>query len=502
MPNLPKLITKSSNVNLLFYALIITMSIWHIWSLAYSPLPWFDETFFASITHSLMNGKGFHLAICPIQTNGEQVLTYGPIYFLLTTISSTIFGFGLVSFRLVNLLGAIISIIVFYKILQKLQLPYWLIVGVTFLLVFDVIFIQNAHSGRMDLVALAFFLSAISIHLGKQKNIITPLLIGLLGTLAVLTTLRIAVFVMPIFATLFFFNLIKKNWSYSVILLTSSVFIYGIWVWWGFGSIDSFIIEYLGNSNGEDNSLVGSFVGGNLKIPLYQLPLVVIGSISFLIWIFKSYRELNSWILFMPIPFFYLLVKDTGAYSAMVIPFWYLTIAYAAFLLLHQYSQKKRIAYTIYATIVFLLLVNTGVFTLKAITIVSTIAERDPKPLNHWVKKHLPEGSRVVGDDRYYYACLQNNSDFQYMDRVHNHSTRARYHATEYQPNFLFISTQTPQQILEAYKAEFHFEEQWNYVPSNTNHTIQKLISLLPIPIQSSYEGTLIKVSSKQVKRN
>jgi 4-amino-4-deoxy-L-arabinose transferase-like glycosyltransferase len=502
MPNLRRLITKNFNVNLLFYALIITMTIWHIWSLAYSPLPWFDETFFASITHSLMNGHGFHLAICPIQTNGEQVLTYGPIYFLLTTISSTIFGFGLISFRIVNLLGAIISIIVFYKILQKLQLPFWIIVGVSFLLVFDVIFIQNAHSGRMDLVALAFFLSAISIHLGKQKHIITPLLIGFLGTLAVLTTLRIAVFVMPFFVTLFLYNLIKRNWLYSITLLTSSIVLYGIWVWWGFGSIENYISEYLGKNNGADNSLISSFVGGNLKIPIYQLPLVVIGSISFLIWIFKSYRVLNTWLLLMPIAFFYLLVKDTGAYSAMVVPFWYLAIANATFLLLHRYAQKKRIEYTIYATTAFLLLINTGVFALKAITIVSTMAERDPKPLNHWVKKHLPKDSRVVGDDRYYYACLQNNSDFQYMDRVANHSTRARYHAEEYQPNYLFISTQTPQVILNAYKAEFNFEEQWNYIPSNTNHTIQKLISLLPIPIQSSYEGTLIKVSSKQVKRN
>ena len=479
---------------------ILLIAIWHFWSLSYSPLPWFDETFFASITNSLMNGHGFHLAVCPIQTNGEQVLTYGPVYFLLTTLSSSIFGFGIMSFRIVNLIGAIISLLFFYRILQQLLLPFWLIISVTFLLIFDVIFIQNAHSGRMDLVALAFFLASISIHIGGKNKEITPFLIGLLGTLAVLTTLRIAVFVLPFFITLFVFKLVNRNWRYSMILLFTSLVLYGIWIWWGFGSISNFIQEYSGSKTDmalNNKNLISSFVGGNFQIPFYQIPLIVIGSISVLIMLIKKYKLLNVWILIMPIPFFYLLVKDTGAYSAMVVPFWYLAIAMAVNFVQSENSQIKKYLYPLYAAIVLLFIVNSSIFALKSITIVSTIAERDPKSLEHWAKKHIPEGSRVVGDDRYYYACMQNNSDFQYMDRVNSHLTRANYHASKYHPNYLFISNQTPSEILDAYRNVFNFEEKWDYVPTNTNTKIQRFISMLPITIQSSYQGTLIKVSKK-----
>lgn len=39
-------------------SLLLALVAWHLWSLTYSPLPWFDETFFASLTNSFMNGRG------------------------------------------------------------------------------------------------------------------------------------------------------------------------------------------------------------------------------------------------------------------------------------------------------------------------------------------------------------------------------------------------------------------------------------------------------------
>ena len=96
-----------------FVLVILMAALWHFWALPYSPLPWFDETFFASITHSFINGSGFQLAVCPLQSNGEPVLLYGPVYFLLTGLITKTLGFGLFSFRLANLLGAIVSIFLF-----------------------------------------------------------------------------------------------------------------------------------------------------------------------------------------------------------------------------------------------------------------------------------------------------------------------------------------------------------------------------------------------------
>lgn len=59
--------------------------------MSFSPIAWFDEVYFASTTHSFMNGNGLSLEL----DHCEPVLMYGPIYFLLTSSVMKLFGFGI-----------------------------------------------------------------------------------------------------------------------------------------------------------------------------------------------------------------------------------------------------------------------------------------------------------------------------------------------------------------------------------------------------------------------
>lgn len=482
----------------IFIVLIAFTIFWHFWSLTYSPLPWFDETFFASITHSLINGKGMHLAVCPIQTNGDPVLIYGPVYFIITGLITKTLGFSLYTFRLANLLGAIISVFLFFKITKKQGWKKTTMYLMTILLTFDVIFVQNAHSGRMDLAALAFLLGSIYLYFFDKTSISRQVFIAILGTLAVLTTLRIAVLVLPFFVLVLFINIKNKQYWQAAALLFTSILLYASWIGVGFGSLSGFIAEYTQSQSDSytGQTLVSSFLGGNFAIQPYQYPMVVAGLLAVIIQIKHNYKNPTFWLISIPILCFYLLVNDTGAYSALVVPFWYLLIGFA-FEKLSTNSNNSLTRLISLCVIILLLLVNGGVFLLKSATILTTIPQRSNKQLTTWVSERLPAQSRVVGDDRYYYAVIESNSDFQYISRTQSDEERAKFHKETYQPDYLFISSQTPPELIEAYKKHFRFEESYSYIPQTQESFLTRIIQRLPMQIQTSMAGNLIKVESK-----
>lgn len=488
---------NSQKTKITFFSILLLAAIWHFWSLPYSPLPWFDETFFASVTHSYINDDGFDLKVCPLQTNGKPVLIYGPIYFMITGFFTKLLGFDVFSFRLANLIGAIITILIFFKIANRLNWKKKSIYLFTIILTFDVIFIQNAHSGRMDLVAISMFLGAIYVYISKKTSRYQLLLISLLGTLSMLTTLRMGLFIIPVYGIIYLEAIKEKKYQALTISLICSILLYSIWIFTGFGSIENFISEYTKSesNNYTGQALTTSFLGGNFKPQFYQYPMILMGLLSVAIILKKRFKDYHFWILLLPVILFYLLIKDTGAYSAMVVPFWYLLIGIAY----HEFMGQENINFkrVIPVLPVLLLLINAGIFIIKSATIITTIPQRDNNLLTKWVNNHIPAGSKVVGDDRYYYAVINNQSDFQYLQRILSNEERALYHKKNYHPDYLFISNQTRPEMINAYKKHFEFSETHKYTPPTQQNLFTMITSKIPMQIQSSLEGTLIKIHPK-----
>jgi len=355
-------IIKTLKNNTFFYLLLSILGIWHLWSLLYSPLPWFDETFYASITKSLLEGKGFLLEVCPIQTEGKEVLTYGPIYFLLTGLSFTLFGFGVFQFRIVALVFAALSIYIFSKILKQLSVNKSISRLFILLLAFDVIIIQNGHSGRMDMVALFFALTAWWGYFKSQTHIKHLWLMSITGVVAVLTTPRIAVIIFPLFIYALIYFVKSKNWQRISIITIPPVLIYSVWIVFAFGSITGFIEHFstpVTESNEPANNIF-SYLGGNLYVPFYQWPLILTALISSAILLFNKNKSQTLLLLSLPVFTFYIVVADTGAYSALIMPFWYLIVALA----LANFSANKKIVRTLlYSGVVITLFVTSYGFS-------------------------------------------------------------------------------------------------------------------------------------------
>ena len=74
--------TKLSFIVFLFFYLC-----YQFFSLNLQPIPWFDETFFASITHNFWREGSFVPEIAATVLNHKPLLIYGPIYFIVNSFS-------------------------------------------------------------------------------------------------------------------------------------------------------------------------------------------------------------------------------------------------------------------------------------------------------------------------------------------------------------------------------------------------------------------------------
>jgi 4-amino-4-deoxy-L-arabinose transferase-like glycosyltransferase len=494
-------ITKIHHIlknNFFFYGLLVIALLWHLATLSYIPLPWFDETFFASISKSLAEGRGFYLDICPIQTNGREVLTYGPFYFNLTALSFRFFGINAFTFRIVTLIFSALTIVATGLILKKLNITLILRRLILLLMVFDNMIVISSHSGRMDLAAVFFALMAFYFYL-SDDNPNKYFWMALSGAIAALTTPRIAVFLLPLFALAIYQALNRKAWKHFSMLIIIPSVLYTTWIFYGFGGFENFINYYMGHqTEGASSSTVDTFhfIGGNFLIHYFQWPIIISSLLLFVFFVVKkaSYVWHTAMIFLIPIVLYYLLVYDTGLYSALVVPFWYVLFTWEIQNL--STTQIKKIHPKIVATVVLsiLLIINTGMFTLKSIQSIAAISDHNPEPMKAWFANNLPLHSKVVGDDRFFYACVERQSELQYIYRTKSDDERAAYHARVFKPDYLLLCNETDPETVEAYKKHFVFEETYHFIPPQRNETLDKIMQKLPFYIPYSYEARLIKV--------
>jgi 4-amino-4-deoxy-L-arabinose transferase-like glycosyltransferase len=496
-------IVKLLDLNRLFYVLLLGLLFWHLWSIFLSPLPWFDEVFFASISQSFSSGNGFLLESCSILYEGDEVLTYGPVYFILTKITTSFGGLNLFSFRIVNFSFGILSIFIFYKILRAQSVSKAFGRLMVLMLSFDVIFIQNSHSGRMDLVALFFLLSSYYVFLTKRETLKASIWIGLLVALGLLTTPRISILIFPFLIYFLINNFKLKRWLNILVLMFIPLLFYLSWIFYGFGSIENFINYYFGENviSSSKISLVDYFLLGNFRIPFFQWPIVIVGLVSFFYTIFRHKKNAISTILFiLPIISFYILIKDTGIYSALIIPFWYLIIGVG----LKRFMEEKNLSFNRLSLLFTsaILFVSVSIFLIKATVIVLNQHGRDSFLIEQWLSDKMPINSTVAGDFKYFYAVTNNNSNFQFIEWGKSLEERAAYHSNIKKVDYLMLSKDLSKEYLEAYKVHFNIEEVHHFdLETKDNIVLRKIRRIIP-NVNSSYEGSLFKLSLKDSKSN
>ncbi|MCH7534792.1 MAG: glycosyltransferase family 39 protein, partial [Bacteroidetes bacterium] len=377
----------------------IIYSIYHVATLAITPTPWLDEGLLLSLSQSFSNTGNFHLDLAPHYDFSRNYNLYGPVYFCFTHFFTDTFGYGIFQFRITALLFGLLSILIFRRIIQEyFDVAIANLFG--FLLLLDPVFQNNMHEARMDTMALFFIGASLltCIFFLKKENKQMLLFSALFGLLALLTTPRSG-FVLLFIA----YPVLKTGFRNIIIWSTPIVLVYSCWSYWAFDGFSN-TFNYYNSFNELFNLLTPSTLP---LIPFLSWPLIVL-VVTTAIFVpyrklFRDRSEVNK-ILFVigPVLFLHLFVKG-GYYFIYVIPFYYWL-----YLLLAQHAGQKILR--IFTTLILML--NIGLMSAKAINLMLQNNDAHDE-LVTFIGNHIPSESKVIAKEKFYYACIANNLEYQ-----------------------------------------------------------------------------------------
>ncbi|UTW62518.1 right-handed parallel beta-helix repeat-containing protein [bacterium SCSIO 12741] len=378
---------------------LLVYSAYHLITLNFTPTPWFDEEIMLSLSKSFMDSGELNLELAPYFPYSQNYHLYGPLYFWCTSTLMTWFGIGVFQYRLTGLLFGIAAVLVFRQIVRhRFSVEKSNLFALLFML--DPIFQNNLHEGRMDSMAI-FFVGASFwplLHFEKHSKNKWILLSAILALLALLTTPRSAFFLFFIAIYLFY----STPWRMALIWSLTLIVGYLPWVFWAFGSVPQFISYYT-----DFNALFHSFsLLENPWIPMLSIPMMVIAFLQLaLSWKSKTFADLkDKGIVFFcltAIVCFHLLVKG-GNYVVFVIPLY-------AMLILSLVQENKRLSYL---APILLIISHLGISAAKLINLDFGTPKKHQE-LVDFVGQYIPPGSRTVGPEKFYYAALTHELEYQ-----------------------------------------------------------------------------------------
>jgi len=318
---------------LLPWMIALAYLVYHVVTLARSPMPWSDETYFASISHSLIDGLGFEVEVCPLCYDFESGKLYGPVYFWFTSLVWKVFDFGIFQFRVVSLVFGLLSLLLAAWLLKGQGASMRSVQLFLVLLGFDTNFGRSFHGGRMETCALFFILAAMvgflkfAEDLSKKRAMGWGLFSGLCAALAFLTTPRSGILLLSLcFLSVFFLSrgFRSRNGRFAWFLapcVFTFFFLTGLWIRYAFGDVWQWLGLYLEPGLRPEITL-------GISMYRYEYPMVVVFIFTLAASVFLFRRESLSPFIFLcvcNIILFSCLVRGPGSYSVFVAPFLYMT---------------------------------------------------------------------------------------------------------------------------------------------------------------------------------
>lgn len=200
MPGIPSPARIDRRVYFLFGVIVLVTLTVNIEIIRTFPA-WFDEAFMANISFNFATGNGRTLDLIPGYRDGE-INIYGPVYFYLQALLINIFGLHDIVFRAPNVISAYVSIALFALVLRNNRVGHSFCLIFVVLAVVDISISRNMLSGRMDMLAVMFVMTALALTNSRRfksgsEGAAEWSLVGVSSALAYLTTPR-AVFLLPV----------------------------------------------------------------------------------------------------------------------------------------------------------------------------------------------------------------------------------------------------------------------------------------------------------------
>lgn len=477
--------------------------IYHIVTLVYSPIPWFDEATYADITESFMKNGHFYEAGRNITWATSKLdLAYGPVYFMLQAAVTKIFGFSIFTFRITNMFFGLANLFLLYKVCRQLKFNDHIILITMLLVCFDPQFNQFLNSGRMDFVALFFFLSSYLVFTGikndgTNKYVLKGLLTGLLMACAFLTNPRI-LFSFSFYICFFFYELSEHKFkNIKQILLKNTavaiafIFIYSIWIYIEFGSLGNYISETYTNSPIMKEHVGITSVGLKLS---YNLLMHIISVLCFLILVvYRKVKENINVILFtVPgIIVFLFMVSGgiAGRYYGLIVPFTTIIIVGATVNVFNNLFVRVFTRSLICLFIAF--------FIFKATYIFASMDQRNPVYYDKVIASTIPMHASVAADFEYYYIVKKHNWTYQCLEQNGTLDEKIVYYQNHKYDYFIINKNNELRSIYEKTFLKDRYQLIATIDDNNYNNFTHSIIVKSPYKISEGYACYIYKYIGK-----
>jgi len=107
-----------------------------------------------------------------------------------------------------------------------------------------------------------------------------------------------------------------------------------------------------------------------------------------------------------------------------------------------RFISVPALSFRMKFVLISLILFNAGLFSIKQMVVLLSADTRDENQTFRQFSELIPEGSRVIGDEAYYYTAIRNKCDFQYLDRGAAGFQRVDYHLKKF--DFQYIVVRNP----------------------------------------------------------
>ena len=508
------------NFNLTLIVIGMFWILFHFVTIERSPLPNFDEAFFASMTKSFQEDGSLMLRMSTMtKFENTEVWLYGPIYFYCQSIITENIGWGIWQFRLLNLIAGFGIVIVILGIARNLKFNRSTIVLLFIMLILDPELNTNMHSGRMDSLAMLFFLIGIYFfYFGRKKSNLSILIASIFFSAAMITTPRVGFLyiILPISFFLEIFFCIKRSngsslrkyefWPIVIKYLFTFIIItvpFLLWIIFRVGGLQIYLKEFT------EYDVLKSLVSFFHLPRFYLLPAAIFYLLILIVYtpVFFNRNHINTsislkntvidWqiISISLIPIIYMIFIKGGYYVYMM-PVLYLVITYFSFhekfLFEFWFSRSIRPLKYFYFG---LLLINVSIFCLKLSFLNVSWQSRDPKYIEKYLKQKSIKNENVLASHPYHFFISNEN---MYISNDDNRDLN-NIKADKLMIKNAFISVKFYEKE-KKYFNKLGFKEIERFsVPHQNEGFLNKLVLKLPLDILTSYNGVYLqrKISSK-----
>jgi hypothetical protein len=503
------------NNSIFNWTLIVFGMFWilfHFVTIERSPLPNFDEAFFASMTKSFQQDGSLMLRMSTMtKFENDEVWLYGPIYFFCQSFITQYIGWGIWQFRLLNLLAGFGIVAMIMVIARSLSMKRLAMILLFSMLVMDPELNANMHSGRMDSLAMLFFLIGIYLFFFIQKKMSFYIIFAaLFFSAALLTTPRVGflILILPVgFLMELYFSIRMPSDSrvrrlnfwpvlikYFITLIVITV-PFLLWIIFRVGGLEIYFKEF------SNNDVLRSLVS-YLNIPkFYLLPAVGFYVLILMILVFLSlYKRIVAsknvssivvdWriIVLALIPAIYVIFIKGGYYVYMM-PVLYMLLTYMTMqsrMLDETLVSRFKWLLTFY--FITLLAINMAIFSIKSLYLFGSWQSRDPHFFQSYFKrKHIKE-ENVLASHPYHFVISEEN---RYLSNDDNREMDA-VKADRLMVKYAFVTIKSYENETSYFK-QLGFKEVERFkVVESKNIFLNRILSKLPLDILQSYDGVYL----------